>query len=57
MITVRDNPEKSRYEIHDGDDLAFCPYVRKVIAAGLEQYLDLVPASQRERFDLPQDPS
>jgi predicted GNAT family acetyltransferase len=33
--------------------LPFCPYVRKVIAAHPEQYLDLVPASDRERFDLP----
>ena len=99
--TVRDNPEQSRYEIHDGDQLAgftdyklthgriafihtevfpdfsgrglarqlvgeeledarrrglavlpFCPYVRKVIAASPEQYLDLVPADERERFEL-----
>jgi predicted GNAT family acetyltransferase len=33
--------------------LPFCPYVRKVIAAHPEQYLDLVPASDRERFELP----
>jgi predicted GNAT family acetyltransferase len=33
--------------------LPFCPYVRKVIAAHPEQYLDLVPARDRERFDLP----
>ena len=99
--TVRDNPEKSRYEIHDGDQLAgftdykltpgriafthteifpdfsgrglarqlvteeledarrrglgvlpFCPYVRKVIAASPERYLDLVPTDERKRFEL-----
>jgi uncharacterized protein len=33
--------------------LPFCPYVRKVIAENAEQYLDLVPAQDRERFDLP----
>lgn len=27
MTTVRDNPDKTRYEIHDGDELAgFSPY-------------------------------
>jgi uncharacterized protein len=102
VTTVRDNPEKHRYEIHDGDQLAgfsdyklsngriafthtevdpaftgrglapqlvteelddarrralavlpFCPYVRKVIESSPEQYLDLVPARDRERFQLP----
>ncbi|WP_237089544.1 GNAT family N-acetyltransferase [Nocardioides dokdonensis] len=108
MITVRDNREKNRYEIHDGDQLAgftdykltsakiafthtevdpafggrglarrlvefglddarerglavlpFCPYVRKVIAADPEKCLDLVPAKDRDRFDLPaaEDPA
>lgn len=33
--------------------LPFCPYVRKVIAESPEQYLELVPASQRARFELP----
>jgi uncharacterized protein len=33
--------------------LPFCPYVRKVIAENAEQYLDLVPIQDRERFDLP----
>ena len=33
--------------------LPFCPYVRKVIAANPEQYLDLVPPRDRERFKLP----
>jgi hypothetical protein len=33
--------------------LPFCPYVRKVIAENLSQYLDLVPVEERERFDLP----
>jgi uncharacterized protein len=33
--------------------LPFCPYVRKVIASNPEQYLDLVPARDRERFQLP----
>ena len=31
----------------------FCPYVRRVIALFPEQYLDLVPRPQRERFELP----
>lgn len=30
-----------------------CPYVRKVIAEDPDTYLDLVPAAQRARFDLP----
>jgi len=33
--------------------LPFCPYVRKVITDGPGQYLDLVPARDRERFGLP----
>ena len=33
--------------------LPFCPYVRKVIAENPGQYLDLVPAKDRERFKLP----
>jgi predicted GNAT family acetyltransferase len=33
--------------------LPFCPYVRKVIAENPGQYLDLVPAKARERFNLP----
>lgn len=33
--------------------LPFCPYVRKVIADNPEEYVDLVPAKDRERFDLP----
>jgi predicted GNAT family acetyltransferase len=33
--------------------LPFCPYVRKVIASNPEQYLDLVPERDRERFQLP----
>ena len=33
--------------------LPFCPYVRKVIAGAPEEYLDLVPAKDRARFDLP----
>lgn len=32
--------------------LPFCPYVRQVIASGPEQYLDLVPPRNRERFKL-----
>lgn len=32
--------------------LPFCPYVRKVIAKNPDQYLDLVPAKDRERFEL-----
>lgn len=36
--------------------LPFCPYVRRVIARNPEQYLDLVPESQRERFGLPGGP-
>jgi uncharacterized protein len=32
--------------------LPFCPYVRRFIARDAEQYLDLVPANQRERFGL-----
>jgi predicted GNAT family acetyltransferase len=30
----------------------FCPYVRRFVAEH-EQYLDLVPAKERPRFDLP----
>lgn len=30
-----------------------CPYVRKVIADDPDAYLDLVPAAERARFDLP----
>ena len=33
--------------------LPFCPYVRKVIADAPDRYLDLVPATDRARFDLP----
>lgn len=33
--------------------LPFCPYVRKVIARAPDKYLDLVPAKDRERFQLP----
>ena len=33
--------------------LPFCPYVRKVIAESPERYLDLVPARDRARFQLP----
>jgi predicted GNAT family acetyltransferase len=33
--------------------LPVCPYVRKVIAEDQTAYLDLVPADQRMRFDLP----
>lgn len=33
--------------------LPSCPYVRKVIAEDAETYLDLVPAAERARFDLP----
>ena len=33
--------------------LPFCPYVRKVIADNPDRYLDLVPAKDRARFDLP----
>lgn len=36
--------------------LPFCPYVRRVIAQNPDRYLDLVPASQRARFDLPREP-
>lgn len=99
--TVRDNPDESRYEIHDGGQLAgvgeyhlagdtielkhtetdeafagrglgkqlasgilddvrsrglavrpFCPFIRGFIAKNPE-YLDLVPADERERFELP----
>ncbi|MEV5750284.1 GNAT family N-acetyltransferase [Actinoallomurus sp. NPDC052308] len=32
--------------------LPFCPYVRKVIAADPEAYLDLVPRDRRSRFGL-----
>lgn len=99
--TVSDSPEKSRYEIREGDALAgfvayqlsgdtidllhtetesgfegkgvakqlvaetlddarrrglavlpSCSYVRKVIGDHREDYLDLVPQEQRERFGL-----
>lgn len=33
--------------------LPFCPYVRRVIAQNPDKYLDLVPARDRERFNLP----
>lgn len=33
--------------------LPFCPYVRKVIAENPEKYVDLVPAKDRARFQLP----
>ena len=33
--------------------LPFCPYVRKIIAERPDRYLDLVPASDRARFQLP----
>jgi predicted GNAT family acetyltransferase len=33
--------------------LPFCPYVRKVISDNLATYLDLVPAHDRARFQLP----
>lgn len=33
--------------------LPFCPYVRKIIAGDPETYLDLVPAKERARFELP----
>ena len=33
--------------------LPSCPYVRKVIAEDPDTFLDLVPADQRARFDLP----
>lgn len=32
--------------------LPFCPYVRRFIERHAEQYLDLVPENQRERFGL-----
>src|SRR5882757_1687981 len=103
-VTVRDVPERHRYEIHDGEQrvglstykltddtitfihtevdpafggrglakqlvefelddarrrglavLPMCPYVRKVIAENPTTYLDLVPAAERARFDLPTD--
>jgi predicted GNAT family acetyltransferase len=37
--------------------LPFCPYVRKVIADHPDEYLDLVPAGARAKFDLPLSPS
>ncbi|WP_068402364.1 GNAT family N-acetyltransferase [Kribbia dieselivorans] len=101
-VTVRDNPDKSRFEVLLDDEVAgfidysiadgritmihtevdpkfngrglgrelvtyaledarrrhlgvvpVCPYVRRTIAKNPEQYLDLVPADQRARFDLP----
>ena len=33
--------------------LPFCPYVRKVIAGEPDRFLDLVPAKDRARFELP----
>jgi len=33
--------------------LPFCPFVRGYIAAHAAEYLDLVPESQREDFELP----
>jgi predicted GNAT family acetyltransferase len=33
--------------------LPFCPYVRKVIAGDPDRFLDLVPAKDRARFQLP----
>jgi len=33
--------------------LPFCPFVRGYIADHASEYLDLVPESQREDFDLP----
>jgi predicted GNAT family acetyltransferase len=33
--------------------LPFCPYVRKVMSEDPETYLDLVPARDRARFQLP----
>lgn len=33
--------------------LPFCPYVRTIILRNQDDYLDLVPASQRARFKLP----
>ena len=35
--------------------LPFCPYVRTVIAENPDKYLDLVPAVDRDRFQLPAD--
>jgi predicted GNAT family acetyltransferase len=35
--------------------LPFCPYVRKVIAREPDRFLDLVPAKDRARFQLPDD--
>jgi uncharacterized protein len=34
--------------------LPFCPYVRKVIARDPARFLDLVPAKDRVRFQLPE---
>ena len=36
--------------------LPFCPFVRSYIAGHTGEYLDLVPASHRESFDLPPMP-
>lgn len=36
--------------------LPICPYVRNVIARNADTYLDLVPASARDRFKLPAAP-
>jgi hypothetical protein len=33
--------------------LPFCPFARKVIADHQDDYLDLVPADEREVFELP----
>ena len=100
-MTVRDNPDQSRYEIYEGDELAafteyhlhagviaflhtetidgfggrglasqliretlddarrrglrvqpFCPFVRAFIKKHRDEYVDLVPEDERERFDL-----
>jgi uncharacterized protein len=100
-VTVRDNPELSRYEIYSDDQRVglteyklhdgmiallhteidpafggrglgrqlvegaladarrrglavrpFCPYVRKVIADNPEAYLELVPESERAKFEM-----
>jgi predicted GNAT family acetyltransferase len=35
----------------------YCPYVRKVISENTATYLELVPARDRARFDLPTEPA
>lgn len=101
MATVRDNPDESRYEIHEDGQVAgfaeyrlsgnridlthtetdeafagrglgkalargvlddarrrglavrpYCPFMRSFIARN-EEYLDLVPDADRQRFELP----